>query len=94
MVGKEKIAEEKPVSRIDLSTLLNNIIREELVEILQTLVGNDEVQTIKFLLQNTSLETERKNADTPSFVSQQGDELTSVIFNIILNIRSKIMLRT
>ena len=34
MVGKEKIAEEKPVSRIDLSTLLNNIIREELVEIL------------------------------------------------------------
>lgn len=77
------------ITRTDLSTVFNNIIREELVEILQTLVGNDKVQTIKFLLQNTSLETERKNADTPSFGSQQGDELTSVLFNIILNIRSK-----
>ena len=55
MVANAKIAEEKiHITGIDLNTVFDNITGEKLVEILQGLVGNDELQTIKFSLQNTS----------------------------------------
>ena len=77
------------ISGIDMSAAFDTINRQKLLEILKTIVDEDEHRIIQFLLSNTIINT-RINGSTKQnpFMSNvgtpQGDSLSPVLFTIYL----------
>ena len=70
-----------------MSAAFDTIKREKLMEILASIVDEDELRMIR-VLSNISLNIKLRGADTESFVinvgSPQGDAISGVLFNIYL----------
>jgi hypothetical protein len=76
------------ITGLDLSAAFDTIKRDELMDILAGITGNDELRMIRMLLSNTTLEVRMKDATTQPFASNvgspQGDAISGVLFNIFL----------
>ena len=71
-----------------MSVAFDTIKREELLEILSTIIGDDELRMIRLLLSNTTLDVKMNGVETTKFQSNigspQGDGISGVLFNIYL----------
>ena len=71
----------------DLSSAFDTIDRNELINVLSTIIGPDELRMSKCLLADTELELKMPGVDTESFKSNigspQGDGISGPFFNII-----------
>ena len=76
------------ITGLDLSAAFDTIKRDELLNILGTILGDDEVRMIRLLLSNTTLDVKMSDAETQPFKSNvgspQGDAISGVLFNIYL----------
>ena len=74
------------VTGIDMSSAFDTIRREKLIDILKTIIDEDEIRMIRYLLANTTLEVKMTNVETLPFESNigspQGDGLSGVLFNV------------
>ncbi|GFR75486.1 retrovirus-related Pol polyprotein LINE-1 [Elysia marginata] len=77
------------ITGIDMSAAFDTIDRKALLDILKTIVDEDEVRIIRFLLSNTVVNTKvNKATEEKPFISNvgtpQGDSLSPVLFIIYL----------
>jgi hypothetical protein len=76
------------ITGLNLSTAFSTIKRDELLAILEMIVGQDEVRMIRLLLSNTSLEIKMNSVMPERFESNvgspQGNVISGVLFNIYL----------
>ncbi|KAK3795533.1 hypothetical protein RRG08_036860 [Elysia crispata] len=77
------------ISGIDMSAAFDTIDRNQLLNIIATIVNEDELRIIRFLLSNTKIKTRINGATkTNTFISNvgtpQGDSLSPVLFIVYL----------
>ncbi|GFR76113.1 retrovirus-related Pol polyprotein LINE-1 [Elysia marginata] len=77
------------ITGIDMSAAFDTIDRKALLDILKTIIDEDEVRIIRFLLSNTVVNTKvNKATEEKPFISNvgtpQGDSLSPVLFIIYL----------
>ena len=77
------------ISGIDMSAAFDTIDRNQLLNIIATIVNEDELRIIRFLLSNTKIKTRINGATkTNTFISNvgtpQGDSLSPVLFVVYL----------
>ena len=77
------------ISGIDMSAAFDTIDRNKLLNIIATIVNEDELRIIRFLLSNTKIKTRINGATkTNTFISNvgtpQGDSLSPVLFIVYL----------
>ena len=77
------------ISGIDMSAAFDTIDRNQLLNIIATIVNKDELRIIRFLLSNTKIKTRINGATkTNTFISNvgtpQGDSLSPVLFIVYL----------
>ena len=82
----QKYQETLYITGIDMTAAFDTIKRKELLEILESIINEDELRIIRLLLSNTSLEIKIINATTQPFDtnigSPQGDGLSGCLFNV------------
>ena len=77
------------ITGIDMSSAFDTIIRQRLIEILETIIPEDEVRMSRLLLSNTTLKINMKGVNeiekfTSNKGSPQGDSISGIFFNIYL----------
>ena len=77
------------ISGIDMTAAFDTIDRNQLLNIITTIVTEDELRIIRFLLSNTKINTSINGAtETNIFISNvgtpQGDSLSPVLFVVYL----------
>ena len=69
-----------------MSSAFDTIRRQKLLNILETIIDDDEMRLVRFLLTNTSLEIKMNNTKTEPFQtnigSPQGDGISGCLFNV------------
>ena len=82
----QKYDEEIHITGIDLSSAFDTILRQKLLDILETFLDEDEIRMIRLLLSNTTLEIKMNGVDTAPFESNigspQGDGVSGCFFTV------------
>ena len=76
------------ITGLDMSAAFDTIKRNELLDILSSILGPDEMKMMRLLLSNTTLDIKMRGVKTEKFESNigspQGDGISGVVFNIYL----------
>ena len=76
------------ITGLDMTSAFGNIRRDDLINILETIIGEDEVRFARLLLSNTTLDVKMNGVKTENFQSNigspQGDGISGILFNIYL----------
>ena len=76
------------ITGLDMTSAFDTIRRDDLINILETIIGEDEVRFARLLLSNTTLDVKMNGAKTENFQSNigspQGDGISGILFNIYL----------
>ena len=93
----QKVNNKVYITGLDMSAAFDTIKRAELLEILSTIIDDDEVRMIRLLLSNTTLDIKMNGVDTSKFQSNigspQGDGISGILFNIYLEHSLRILRR-
>ena len=76
------------ITGLDMTSVFDTIRRDDLINILETIIGEDEVRFARLLLSNTTLDVKMNGVKTENFQSNigspQGDGISGILFNIYL----------
>ena len=76
------------ITGIDMTSAFDTIRRDDLINILETIIGEDKVRFARLLLSNTTLDVKMNGVKTENFQinigSPQGDGISGILFNIYL----------
>ena len=76
------------IAGLDMTSAFDTIRRDNLISILETIIGEDEVRFARVLLSNTTLDVKMNGVKTENFQSNigspQGDGISGILFNIYL----------